>query len=64
MTGPVDVFVMVDDFDHPLNLKPYLVSDLLAGVATVRSVVVMDRSTGLTATRRNDETPTTMGAEQ
>lgn len=53
--GFVDVTVIVDSGAHVLWRKPRMLADGVGGVAAVRSVVALDRSTGLTSTWRNDD---------
>ncbi|MGD9622177.1 MAG: hypothetical protein AB7G47_19315 [Mycolicibacterium sp.] len=53
----IDIYVTVDDADHVFYRKPNRAADALAsatGAGVVRSVTVLDRSTGLTSNYRSD----------
>jgi hypothetical protein len=54
----MDVFVIVDSHDHPAYRRPYQVANALTAEHVhgwqVRSVTVLDRSTGLLSIYRSE----------
>lgn len=53
----IDIHVTVDDADHLYYRRPHRVVEHLvaAGMEQVRSVTVLDRSTGLTSVFRDND---------
>jgi hypothetical protein len=58
----MDVFIVVDNADHPAYRRPHRVASALTTAPAqgwqVRSVTVLDQSTGLTANYRRSGDPT------